>query len=642
MKLFYKYWLLISTLVVFVLYFFTLAPTVVQIDSGELAAIQILPGIAHPTGYPLFTLAGYLFSLIPLPISKIFQMNLLAAIYCTAAYAFFVATLYMLIKNNKSESFEKGSIKKGKKESKYSNKQTAEIEIPLFVKIIISLFGGLTLALSRTFWLQSTSTEVYSLHLFLLNVILYLLIRIYSESGKRLTSLWYLVAIMFGLAFANHMTILMLIPATVYIFFAKEKFGKEQSLLIAKLSSVFIAVIGLFYSILPVLASTKPVLNWGNPVNLENIIRHVSGKQYRVWLFSSFDAAKKQFINYFASLPQEFGFLVLILILFGLFKFYKTNKHIFIFYGISFLFTVLYASNYDIHDIDTYYLLANISLSIFAAFGFYFLSELLLSKNLPSVTILIAALVLSGYQLFFNIEECSQKNVYIFEDYTKELINSTDKNSIVLSYQWDYFISASYYYQNVEGLRNDVIIIDKELLRRSWYYDQLKNNNKNLFAGYENDINQFLTALTPFERDEIYDAQKLEHFYQKIMTNIVGYNFGKNTIYIAPELVENEMTKGQFSLPEGYKLVPDLFLFKVVNSSNYYPAKDPDFVVRFPVIKNHYHSFIENIVVKMLIYRTMYEIQYDKIGRAKIYANKILNDFPGYPLPPDIKKKLSL
>ena len=99
-----KYYYLLTGLVVFIVYIFTLAPSVIQIDSGELAAVQATLGIAHPTGYPLFTILGYLFSLIPLPFTKIFQLNLLAAIYCGAGIAVFVYTAKLVLDNLESFS----------------------------------------------------------------------------------------------------------------------------------------------------------------------------------------------------------------------------------------------------------------------------------------------------------------------------------------------------------------------------------------------------------------------------------------------------------------------------------------------------------------------------------------------------------
>ena len=48
-------------------YIKTLAPGVTFTDSGELAVDCITLGVAHPTGYPLFTILGHLWTLIPIP-----------------------------------------------------------------------------------------------------------------------------------------------------------------------------------------------------------------------------------------------------------------------------------------------------------------------------------------------------------------------------------------------------------------------------------------------------------------------------------------------------------------------------------------------------------------------------------------------
>ncbi len=121
-----KYFHLVTALFVFIVYLFTLAPSVVQIDSGELAAVQATLGIAHPTGYPLFTMLGYLFSLIPLPFTKILQLNILAAIYCSAAVGVFTYTIKYCL-DNLSSFKTKNAIKKelSKKEKKKSKEQTA-------------------------------------------------------------------------------------------------------------------------------------------------------------------------------------------------------------------------------------------------------------------------------------------------------------------------------------------------------------------------------------------------------------------------------------------------------------------------------------------------------------------------------------
>jgi len=77
-------------------YIVTLAPTVGFIDTGELATVCIKLGVAHPTGYPLFTLIGHIFSLIPLG-EGIYRLNLMSAfIGSFAVYSFYFLMLFLL------------------------------------------------------------------------------------------------------------------------------------------------------------------------------------------------------------------------------------------------------------------------------------------------------------------------------------------------------------------------------------------------------------------------------------------------------------------------------------------------------------------------------------------------------------------
>ncbi|MBT8391790.1 MAG: DUF2723 domain-containing protein, partial [Ignavibacteria bacterium] len=211
MKYFEKYYYLVTTLFVFIVYMFTIAPSVVQIDSGELASVQATLGIAHPTGYPLFTIIGYIFSLLPLPVTKIFQLNLLASIYCSATVGIFIYTIKLCL-DNLSLFAGKRTSKTRKSKSKKKKKQISEKENPQnklseIIKIISAVFGGLVLAFSNTFWFQSTSVEVYSLHLILITLIILTLVKAYIFSFKNdEIKPWLLFAVVLALGFTNHMT----------------------------------------------------------------------------------------------------------------------------------------------------------------------------------------------------------------------------------------------------------------------------------------------------------------------------------------------------------------------------------------------------------------------------------------------------
>jgi hypothetical protein len=567
-------------------------------------------------------------------------MNLLAAIYCSAAISIFTYTVKFILDNLNLFRFTKLVKEKSKRKKKNSDKITRSLSSSSFelseaAKIISAIFSGLFLALSKTFWFQSTSVEVYSLHLLLITIIILALIKAYLFADKESTisKYWIFFAVTLALGFTNHMTTLLIIPAVAYLYFDKNGFNHRSIKQIVFMLLVFFPVLILIYSYLPIRASQNPDLNWGNPINWERIVRHISGQQYQVWLFSSTDAAAKQFNYFVGNLPKEFSFSLIIVLIGLVVSFIKARKF-FIFNIAAFLSTVLYSINYDINDIDSYFLLAYISLAFFAAFGIVQIILFAMNRKMKIVVPIALLTLFMGSQFYTNFDGVNQKDNFIYQDYTKSILNSVPKNSIVFSYQWDYFISASYYFQLVEDYRKDVIIIDKELLRRSWYYNQLTTNYPNLLLGVKPEIDQFIEALKPFEREEQYNANLLENLFRRIMTGLVSTNIDKHDFFIAPELVDGEMKRGEFQLPQGFTLIPHLLLFKVVKSDEYVEAPLPEFEIRYNLVDDKYSTSLKGFIASMLIRRAIYELQFNKTERAKIYARKAAADFPNISLPP--------
>lgn len=646
MTFFRKYYFILTGIAALVLYLTTLAPTVLQTDAGELAAVQVTLGIAHPTGYPLFTMIGYLYSLIPLPFSKILQLNILAAIYCSVAVSIFTYTSWYILDNLDSFTIRKGSknkLKKNKRTKSFnieiSNKPT---EINNTYKIFSAVIAGMLLAFSKTFWTQSTSVEVYSFHLLLINLIILSLIKAYSlaKKDKVVSKYWIVFAIYLALGFSNHMTTLLIIPGGGYLYFVNNGINKKSAKQILFMLLVFIPILILIYSYLPIRASQNPALNWGNPTDLEKIVRHITGKQYQVWLFTSMEAASKQ-LNYFLSnLPKEF-FISSLLVLIGLWVSFREYKKLFIFLSIVFLSTVLYSINYEINDIDSYFLLAYISLAFFALIGIQKVFQIAIDKNFKITITASALILLTTIQFLVNFPAVNQKQNFTYEDYTKTLLNSLPKNSIVFSYQWDYFISPSYYFQLVEDFRRDVVVIDKELLRRSWYYHQLSTNYPDIVKNIQPGVYGFLNAVKPFERGENFNANLIEFYYRKIMTDLVKENMINHDYFVAPEIVDGEMKRGEFQLPNGYSLVPYLFLYKVVKTNGYIECPSPEFKIRFPANEDKYILSLKKIIAEMLANRALYELHFKRDDLAKLYVKKIAADFNDYLLPPVLQKLIN-
>lgn len=613
----------------FIVYIFTLAPSVVQIDSGELAAVQSTLGIAHPTGYPIFTIIGYLFIKIPLPFTQIYKANLLAAAYCSLGVVFFIKSIHYLLSELNSESF---TLERKTKTKKLKIIQPSNLNKSNQITLS-SIVGGFFLAFNRTYWMQSTSAEVYSLQIFLFALIIYFALKAYF-SNKDSFGRWLVVAIIFGLGFSNHMTTLLLVPYAAILFFLKEKISNLSIKQVFTLSSAFIGTIFLTYSYLPLRALSNPEINWGNPINFENILRHISGKQYQVWLFSSAEAAKKQLLYYLENLPSEFAYVGIFLAILGLSELYKRSVKIFWVLMFTYAFSVLYSINYDISDIDSYFLVSYLLIAIFISFGFI----AIITKFKP----ILESHSKIGFALFLivipgliNFSKVNQSQQFYFEDYTKEILSSVEKNAIIFSYQWDYFISPSYYFQFAENYRKDVVVIDKELLRRSWYYRQIERNYPDVLKGIKQELNSFLDALKPFERDEKFDPNIIEKYYREIMKKLISENSNR-PFYIGFELIQNEMNRGEFSLPEGYKIIPYKYLFKVVRSNDYVQLPSAEIKIRTEGPTNKYTENIKSFVSNMYINRAYYEMSFSKRTELKNILEALKKFNPEINLPENL------
>jgi hypothetical protein len=605
--------------VVGVLYYLTLANGVMQIDSGELATVQYTLGTAHPTGYPLFTLLGYLFSHIPTGLRPIYQLNLVSLIYGLGGLAF----LFLTFRSLSTSLF-------GKSLPKYS------IAFELISSVIIISFG-----LNPVQWDQVTATEVYSLHICLLTFICWRL-SIAWFNPENLTA-WLWVAVGLGLGFSNHMTTLLILPGIAVVYFGRRSWKEQVTWRhLGMMIGLFIIILVSTYGWLCFRAGQQPDYNWGNPDTLGGLFRHVSGWQYRVWLFSSPKVMRTQLGAFFQNLPIQLTWVGLILFLAGIYFVWKKNKNICIWWIVNFLFTAFYASNYDIHDLDPYYLLAYISCFIFMGFA---LTEVWIKWPKLTWVWVTVAFIPSILFIYSGFRKQDRSEVFVFEDYTRAVFNSVAPNSLLFSYQWDYLVSPSYYLQAVEGLRPDVCMIDKELLRRSWYYPQLTKKYPQVMLPVKNEVDLFLTELAPMESgSKNFNAQKLESLYRQIMTGIIGGKLPENSVYVGIEVFQNEIRKGEVPLPKGYTLIPEQYFLKLIPDSAGYQALDfkPSPIRFMKIGLNSYGDEIRKLVASMASFRSSYELSAGYPDRSREWAKEAQRVLPGISLPREVDSLLSV
>ena len=75
---------LAAGLIAFAVYWWSCAPNVTLLDSGETAVAAIHFGVRHPTGYPLWTFLAWVFQLVVPFGNAVWRVNLFSGV-CTAA-----------------------------------------------------------------------------------------------------------------------------------------------------------------------------------------------------------------------------------------------------------------------------------------------------------------------------------------------------------------------------------------------------------------------------------------------------------------------------------------------------------------------------------------------------------------------------
>lgn len=534
-------------------YLLTLSPSVGFIDSGELAAVVMTLGVAHPTGYPLFTILGRVFSMLPLPLVPIQQLNLLSALLCAAAVALaFLAFRRFLLQGGRQSGTPLATIS--------------------------AAGGALTLAFSETFWSQALVIEVYSLHVLFVTAMLYILARLRDSvrDGDGTDGRWLaLGCYVLGLSFGNHMTTILLVPGLLYGAVAAYGWGAHSVKRLLKSGSWTLAGLSI-YAVLPIRASQSPPFNWGYVAELERFWWHISGKQYRVWIFSSTEAAGRQLDYFFDSLPPEFAYAGLVLAAFGAVALVMKDRRLAITAALLFGVCVAYAINYDIHDIDSYFLLAYVMVALWSACGIMAVAMRLgrsaaESGRLAAVLGVVAATV----QIWSLGGGVSQRDRYVVEDYTKLVLSRLPENAMILSYQWDYWVSASYYYQHVEGYRPDVSVIDKELLRRSWYLRELEKRMPWVVERARGEVDAFRGEVYRFEHDLPYRGQVIEGRFVGMIRAMIQGAMRDRPVYVTAE-IEPELTAG-------FQRVPDGLAFRLSADSGIAETPFPQFTYRpFP------------------------------------------------------------
>lgn len=201
--------------VAFVVYFFSLGPSVGLEDAGELATAAHVLGVPHPPGYPLWTMIGWCFCRLFGWVTWQGYANPAWAVSLFSALSGAVASGLMALL----------AVRSGR--DLLVNPSAGSLQEETDVRAGYVWWGGVTgslcFAFSPVMWSQSVIVEVYALGALFMALVMLLAYRwLQRPSGKVL--IW--LGLVFGLGLTNYQVLLLgAFPIGLLIFLRKRALG---------------------------------------------------------------------------------------------------------------------------------------------------------------------------------------------------------------------------------------------------------------------------------------------------------------------------------------------------------------------------------------------------------------------------------
>jgi|GEM_PF-1055810 len=428
---------------VFLLSFFvfllTVCPSVFVGDSGELSAAALTLGIPHPPGYPVYCLSGRIFGCLPAG-SPAFRLNIMSVFFAAAAcFVLFFLCLYLLQQISVQQPSGMGNTSVN----------------------FISAFTALTFAFSPGFWSQALSAEVYTLNIFFIVLILYLLVMWY-ESGKQ--GVLYLLSFTYGLGSTHHPTMIFLLP--LFVAFIAWEYIRLKTLTpknIAAVSGLFISGL-LFYAYIPVRAACHPQMNWGGVESFNDVISHIFRRQYGMPVSGprTFTDLTGQIGFYFSYLVRQFPVLVWPLVLTGLSRIKGRAGLFLIFFFLMASAGIVLSINFPLNAEGRYttavfFIPSGLIVCIWLAAGLEYLLNR--TKKWIKLPVIVLAMVLPVIQVALNFKSANACGNYVALDYGRNLVGNLPEHSVLFT-AGDNEVFLLAYLQKIEKYRHDIEIYD--------------------------------------------------------------------------------------------------------------------------------------------------------------------------------------
>ncbi len=443
------------TLFTLAVYVRTMAPTITWrnagADSGDLVTAAINLGVSHPTGYPLYTVLAHIFTTLPGEPAR--NVTFMSAVAGALALGLVSWTAYRW-----GVRGQNGGI--------------SELAAAWAAAGILG-FGELL-------WSQVTIAEVYALNA--LVVAGFLAVMLCGPSRFRP----YLLAVLFGLGLAHHVTIVWLLlalwpyaPSVRRWITAKRAVGLVLCLLPGL----------LLYLYVPIRAAAHPVPNWGQADHLAGFIWLVSGVVYRPYLGIPTPPVLLQRLSGWASIwVWDLGVIGLALALLGLWRSWETDRR-FSLFGVTYVIMLsAYAICYATVDSYLYLIPAAIVVALWLVRGASTTLGAIQSwayghsqRRLVAVAVVVLLSVLPLVSLVARFGALDLSSDYEAYSFAERVLGAAAPNAIVIS-GGDEQTFALWYLRYGLKKRLDVAVVDGNLLDLDWYRHDVATRHAGLGA----------------------------------------------------------------------------------------------------------------------------------------------------------------
>jgi hypothetical protein len=226
-----------------------------------------------------------------------------------------------------------------------------------------------------------------------------------------------------------------------------------------------------------------------------------------------------------------------------------------------------------------------------------------------------------------NYAKNDESKNYFVKDYTFNVFNTAPQNSIIVSHQWDFWVSASLYFQYVENIRKDLTIIDKELLRKSWYIKYLQMHYPEMYSRSAAEFTVYYNELLRFEQNsdrysapknetDKQDVIKIQKAFADVLTSIVVKNPERN-FYVTYEIEQEKNER----FANDYARIPEGLLFRYTKEKGYDNFVMPDYKFEITSDPQYHTSFIMNAYYNAYINRANYLMNFSKFDEADALLN---------------------